>query len=578
MGPKNKDIAIYSRKSKFTGKGESIENQIGMCKKYIETHYGTDSLDNVRIYEDEGFSGGTLNRPQFKTMIQDARDGKISAVIVYRLDRISRNIGDFSNLINDLQKMEISFVSITESFDTDSPMGRAMMYVSSVFSQLERETIAERIRDNMHELSKTGRWLGGTTPTGYASESITNVTIDGKKKKACQLKLLPDEAKIIELIYAKFLETESLSQTETYLLQHGYVTKNNKSFSRFAIKNILLNPVYMIADQDAYNYLVENEVDLFSEKECFNGENGIMAYNRTIQKAGKTNKLRDKKEWIVSVGKHSGIISGNVWVKTQKLLERNRSKAYPSAKSNVALLSGILFCGNCGDYMRPKVARGTFRDGNPNYYYLCTTKEKSKLLLCNMKNPNGNLLDQLVIDEIKKLAENSHDFIKQLEKGRQIISGECLDYSERSTQLNQKISENLQSIESLTTALAGVVGSPAEKHIINQIEKLDEQTQSLKEQLAELEQLNSKHALYDMEFDIIKDMIGSLKNTIDQMPLAQKRSAIRTIIKKIVWDGENAHIYLFSADGEYELPESLTSIPEVSTDFENDAPQGENSK
>ena len=115
--------------------------------------------------------------------------------------------------------MKIDFISIKEQFDTSSPMGRAMMYISSVFSQLERETIAERIRDNMHELSKTGRWLGGNTPTGYESESVSYVTIDGKSKKACKLKILPEEIGIVKLIYDKFLETGSLTKMETYLFR-----------------------------------------------------------------------------------------------------------------------------------------------------------------------------------------------------------------------------------------------------------------------------------------------------------------------------------------------------------------------
>ncbi len=105
-------------------------------------------------------------------------------MVCYRLDRISRNIGDFANLIEELNELHISFISIKEQFDTSSPMGRAMMYIASVFSQLERETIAERIRDNMLELSKSGRWLGGNTPTGYTSESVSSVTIDGKVKKS----------------------------------------------------------------------------------------------------------------------------------------------------------------------------------------------------------------------------------------------------------------------------------------------------------------------------------------------------------------------------------------------------------
>lgn len=249
-----KSIAIYSRKSKFTGKGESIENQIELCRQYIRVSNGDEAADRVLIYEDEGFSGGNLERPQFKRMMSDAKDGKLSAIVVYRLDRISRNIGDFAGLIESLNDRKISFVSIKEQFDTNSPLGRAMMYIASVFSQLERETIAERIRDNMHELAKSGRWLGGTTPTGYGSEQVQRMTVDGKVRKACKLNLIPEEAELVRLIYAKFLETRSITKTDAFLLQHGYTTKNGKNFTRFAIKGILTNPVYAKADSAVWAY------------------------------------------------------------------------------------------------------------------------------------------------------------------------------------------------------------------------------------------------------------------------------------------------------------------------------------
>ena len=118
-------------------------------------------------------------------MLKLCREKQIKCIVCYRLDRISRNVSDYSNLITELNKLDISFISVTEKFDTTSNMGRAMMYIASVFAQLERETIAERIRDNMLELAKDGRWLGGNPPTGYKSvETIGSVTIDGRKRKA----------------------------------------------------------------------------------------------------------------------------------------------------------------------------------------------------------------------------------------------------------------------------------------------------------------------------------------------------------------------------------------------------------
>jgi len=177
-------IAIYSRKSKFTGKGESIGNQVELCKEYVRNMFGAEYEDRCVVFEDEGFSGGNLQRPDFKRMMEDVRKRKFKAIVVYRLDRISRNINDFTGLIDELTKLDVSFVSIKEQFDTSTPMGRAMMFIISVFSQLERETIAERIRDNMHELAKTGRWLGGTTPTGFASGAVSKITIDGRPRES----------------------------------------------------------------------------------------------------------------------------------------------------------------------------------------------------------------------------------------------------------------------------------------------------------------------------------------------------------------------------------------------------------
>ena len=119
---KIKTVAIYSRKSKFTGKGESIDNQIELCKQYINAHFPNVDKDNIFVYEDEGFSGGHTERPQFKKMMVDAKAKHFNAIVCYRLDRISRNIGDFAKLIEELDGLEISFISIKEQFDTTTPM------------------------------------------------------------------------------------------------------------------------------------------------------------------------------------------------------------------------------------------------------------------------------------------------------------------------------------------------------------------------------------------------------------------------------------------------------------------------
>jgi len=151
-----KRIVIYSRKSKFTGKGDSIENQIEICKDYIKRTFPESEEIQLFVFEDEGVSGKSLDRPQFKQLMKAEEAEPFDCLIVYRLDRISRNVGDFSGLIEKLNALGTAFISVKEQFDTSTPMGRAMMNIAAVFAQLERETIAERIKDNMYQLAKSG--------------------------------------------------------------------------------------------------------------------------------------------------------------------------------------------------------------------------------------------------------------------------------------------------------------------------------------------------------------------------------------------------------------------------------------
>lgn len=548
-------IAIYSRKSKFTGKGESIGNQIELCKEYIQAHYGDDALDHLVVYEDEGFSGGNLNRPDFKKMMAAAKERKFKAIIVYRLDRISRNISDFSSLIEELARLDIAFVSIKEQFDTGSPMGRAMMYIASVFSQLERETIAERIRDNMHELAKTGRWLGGTTPTGFESEGEEKVTVDGKKKKTFKLKLVPQEAEIVRLIYDLFSETNSLTMTEAELMKRRIVTRNGNYFTRFSIKAILQNPVYMVADQEAYDYLTEKEADLFSDWAEFDGKHGIMAYNRTDQEKGKTTQYNPVNEWIVAVGKHPGLIPGKTWVRVQEALEQNKSKAFRRPKSNEALLTGLLYC-RCGNRMYPKLSKRRTADGDVIFTYVCKLKERSQRSLCNNRNASGNTMDLAVVEQVKRLNDHNGEFIDQMEKSRKFYTGNRVQYEEQLAALQKDKAEVEKKIEGLVDSLIELVESSAKVRVGKRIEVLTAESDALEVRIQELIALTSQHAMSDSEFDVLRQLLSVFQENIDDMPLEQKRAAIRTVVRKVIWDGVNAHIVLFGADEEeIEMPD-----------------------
>ncbi len=546
----DKKTAIYSRKSKFTGKGESIANQIDLCKAYIKSKNPDIADDSILIFEDEGYSGKNTNRPQFQHMMSEIRNGNIQTVVCYRLDRISRNVGDCSNLINELAIYGVEFCSINENFDTTTPMGRAMYNICSVFAQLERETIAERIRDNMHELAKSGRWLGGTPPTGYKSTKIIErVNDSGKDITAHKLEIIPEESEIVKLVFSKFIEYNSLSKTETYFLQNGIKTKNGKAFTRFTFKTILQNPVYMIADAAAWNYFQTLGVEVYADRENFDGLHGMLGYNKTLQRTGKANVTRDVEDWIITVGKHEGIISGEQWVKAQKLLEQNTSKSYRKPRSNTALLSGLLICGNCGGFMRPKMYNRDYAEGERRFSYLCETKEKSKQHNCAIKNPNGNELDRAVCEEIKKLSEDGSEFIAQLESAKKKIKSGSDEFDLRAENLKNEIADTKQQINNLITSLSMQVSETGAEYISRRIEELDGKLKQSEQSLSELSKITTGNALSESEFDVLRDMLKSFAKSFDTMSIEQKRTAIRTFVKRIVWDGENIHMYLIgSAD------------------------------
>ena len=233
-----KTTAIYVRKSKATEKGASIDNQIKLCKNYLSTI----SIDKFKIFKDDGFSGKNTDRPSFKLLMTECMNGTIDCIICYKLDRISRNVSDFSNLINTLEKKNISFISVVEQFDTGSSMGKAMMYICSVFSQLERETISQRVSDNMYYLAENGYWLGGEPPTGFINIRKTFIDKIGKEKSYSILSPKEDEIKLVELIFDKYLEFQSLSKVEKYMLSNNIKTKRNNDWAKATLSTILKIP------------------------------------------------------------------------------------------------------------------------------------------------------------------------------------------------------------------------------------------------------------------------------------------------------------------------------------------------
>ena len=537
--------AIYSRKSKFTGKGESIENQIELCKNQLINKYNIKE-ENIKIYQDEGFTGYNTNRPQFQEMIKDIRNKKIKCVIVYRLDRISRNVTDFCNLKNEFIKYNTDFISVTENFDTSTPMGRAMLMISSVFAQLERDTIAERIRDNMYELAKTGRWLGGNTPLGYKSEKVETLSVDGKRKNLYKLDIVFEEAEIIKLIWNKMCELKSLSKLEVYLLQKGIKTRNGNNFTRFSLITILKNPVYVVADNKIKDFFEKMNVTIYETgiEKC-NGINGLLAYNKREELMGKTKSYKDITEWIIAVGKHQGIIPSQQFIKVWNLIVNNKDKRCRVPRQNTSILSGIIRCKHCGNYMRPRLRNTVTIDNKRNFSYLCVLKEKSRKRLCKCKNINGIETDMIVIEKISELKLPTNMLINKI---KLLINNKEKKSDKRINELqtlNTILSRNKRKVEALIDKMA-IIDGELIADITAQIKSIKSKNLEIEKRIIELSKETEKEIDKDEVTVLALNIINKYMSSFDSLNIVDKRLMIKSLVNTIESDGENIYINYMS--------------------------------
>lgn len=542
-------IAIYSRKSKYSDKGNSVGNQIEIAKKYIEQHYPLHEYEvEIVIFEDDGFSGGNIDRPKFKEFLIEENKEPFNILICYRLDRISRNIADFSSLMNHITELGTSFVSIKEQFDTKTPMGRAMMYIASVFAQLEREVIAERIRDNMIELAKTGRWLGGPTPTGYSSKRIEMVDVyeegeynvlEKRKKTASILVPIEEEMKLIEEIGYKFLELKSLNKLETYFLQNNISSRNHIDYSVSTLRRILLNPVYAPNDSDVLEYFKRKGVTIYAEGERakFDGKYGLLGYGK---KDGK--KDNEVKDWIVSVGLHPPAFKkGLVWIRIQELLEKNKEKRYRADCKHDFLFSGILRCSECGSYMRPKVAQ------KERFYYTCELKEKSRGTRCNSKNISGLALDRLIMQKLGEIFVPPFKIYQELYQ--MAIKKDKVETEEKEEELKKKLKINAEAIKNLIDKLK-YMDIEVVDLINEELNKLKKEKKQIEDELLQIEQGKQNETSFQSEesktASLILDIIDNCLKTFEFFDIKSKKDILRILIEDMRGSGQKVDVKILN--------------------------------
>jgi DNA invertase Pin-like site-specific DNA recombinase len=233
--PKRSRCAIYTRKSSEEGldmEFNSLDAQRESCEAYVASQKAEGWAAIRERYDDGGFSGGTLDRPALKQLITDIEAGLIDVIVVYKIDRLSRSLMDFAKLVEVFDRNNVTFVSVTQSFNTTTSMGRLTLNILLSFAQFEREVIGERIRDKFAASRKRGMWMGGFVPMGY----------DVKDRK---LIVNDAEAKTVRMIFERFAALGSASTLARALHAENFRNKRGKRIDKGFIYKLLNNRVYL---------------------------------------------------------------------------------------------------------------------------------------------------------------------------------------------------------------------------------------------------------------------------------------------------------------------------------------------
>lgn len=478
-----KRVVIYVRVStqEQATEGHSISEQLERLRKYCDAH----GWMLVEEYVDPGFSGTNTNRPALQKLLRDIPNGGFDTVLVYKLDRLSRSQKDTMQLIEDVfLANKIDFISMNENFDTSTPFGRAMIGILSVFAQLERDQINERLMMGRVGRAKTGKWNGGQKPpVGY---DYVNGALIPIEYEAMQVRTVFD-------LFLNGLNGEQLSmhQIKDYMGAR-YNTRYSAWSQAACVSRVLKNRIYI-------------------------GE---------IKYAG-----------IWYQGDHEPIIDMETWEAAQQkydtyIKQFAHSQRHPFEGRN--LLSGILYCGHCEArfYMQITTDKRT-KDKERRYYsYRCYSKSSNKKMVkmkgCTAKNYKRDELNQIVIDEIKKLALNPGE-IKRLQ-------GKSLPIVEDNSEvINKRIAELDTQIDKLLDLYQ--VGNIEVSKLSARIDALNSEKEKLSAELIE------KEPPLLMVAEEVEEILSNCEDIFNFGTQEEQQALVRSLINKIVVYNDHYEFY-----------------------------------
>jgi len=339
--------AVYTRKSSEEGLDmdfNSLDAQRESCEAYIVSQRAEGWVAVSDRYDDGGFSGGTLERPALKQLLAAVKAGKIDVIVVYKIDRLSRSMLDFLNLVELFERYGVTFVSVTQSFNTKDAMGRMALNILVTFAQFERELIGERIRDKVAASRKRGKWMGGWTPLGY-------------EVRDRKLLIHEADAERVRSIFRRFVQLKSATLLARELVAANERTRYGHLLDKGVLYKILHNRVYL----------------------------GEAVHKGTSYP-----------------GEHEAIIDRKLWDQVHAILKESpRKRANNSRAQTPALLKGLLF-GPDGAAMSPTHTR---KSGRLYRYYISQTAMKQGRSDCPVKLVPAAELERIIIDQVRRLLQ-----------------------------------------------------------------------------------------------------------------------------------------------------------------------------
>nr|BAN28940.1 cassette chromosome recombinase B1 [Staphylococcus aureus] len=467
--------------------GYSIEGQITQIEQYCQFN----GYELVDIYADRGISGKSMNRPELQRMLNDAKNGKLDCVMVYKTNRLARNTSDLLTIVEELHRQNVEFFSLSERMEVKNSTGKLMLQILASFSEFERNTILENIYNGQHQRALEG-YYQGNLPLGY------NNIPDNKK----ELMINQHEANIVKYIFESYAKGHGYRKIANALNHKGYVTKKGNPFSISAVTYILSNPFYI-------------------------GKIQFAKYKDWNDKRRKG--LNDKP--VIAEGKHTPIISQDLWNKVQARKKQVSKKPQVHGKGT-NLLTGIIFCEKCGAAYAASNTTNTLKDGTKKRirYYSCSNFRNKGSKVCSANSVRADVIEKYVMDQILEVVKSDKVLKQVIERVNQenhvdvaALNHDIAYKQQQFDEINTKLKNLVQTIEDnpdLTSAL-----KPTIHQYETQLNDITNQMNQLKQQQ------NQEKPSYDTKQ--IALLLQRIFQNIESMDKSQLKALYLTVIDRI---------------------------------------------